>query len=96
MLKTPWRPSVDVNPLFRPLSPKPSDLIMRLAWAKEEGCCIVEIGFTRRTCEQVSTERCAHLPTFYTLGQYFVSVNLFERISVGLKTDFHHLEWIDH
>lgn len=57
MLKTPWRPSVDVNPLLRPLSPKPSDLIIRLAWAKEEGCCIGKIEFERNTCEQISMER---------------------------------------
>ncbi|TNN35082.1 hypothetical protein EYF80_054752 [Liparis tanakae] len=39
MLKTPWRPSVDVSPLFRPRAPKPSELMMSLAWANEEGCC---------------------------------------------------------
>lgn len=35
------------------------------------------------------------LLTNYKLGLYFISVNLFEGISVGLETDFHHLERID-
>lgn len=99
MLKTPWRPSVDVNPLFRPFSPKPSDLMMRLAWANDEGCCISESEF-RRTCQRLtqnhwaSTEMCT-LPRLYKLKLYFISINLFEGISVCLETDFHHFERID-
>lgn len=100
MLKTPWRPSVDVNPLFRPFSPKPSDLMMCLAWENEEGCCIGESEFKRRTRQRLTQNHWASgemstLQTLYKLRQYFISINLFEGISVGLETDFHHFERID-
>ena len=35
------------------------------------------------------------LQTLYKLRPYFISINLFEGISVGLETDFHHLKRID-
>lgn len=79
MLKTPWRPSVDVNPLFRPLRPKPSELMMRLAWEKEEGCCIGETEFKKgghvrewqkKTKQWVSGEM-SPLQTVYKTVFYF-------------------------
>lgn len=93
MLKTPWRPSVDVNPLFRPLSPKPSDLIIYRAWAKAEGCCRVQK--IKGSCQRATRKMWTCSSTFYKLNAYFVPLYLFEGISVGLQTDFHHFEWID-
>lgn len=91
MLKTPWRPSVDVNPLFRPFSPKPSDLMMRLAWANEEGCCVADRGQSHLLEENTPHHNTSRVSS----RQCLTPTNLLEGISVGLQADFHHLEWID-
>lgn len=98
MLKTPWRPRVEVSPLFRPRSPSPSALMIRLACAKDDGCwrCTGrEIKPKEKKKKKKRLNGCGHNGTRWGKSgekTFLTCRHLVEGISVGLQADFHHLE----